>query len=674
MSILTVIDVFYLRFQWVNLQLKHLARMKFQQDIVENLGKLPRSIHGTYSQILTTIRDSANGMEWEVTKRALMWVMCSEELLTERLWTEMTYWPIPVPRGGANILFELCQNLVTLDSRSNVVRFAHLSVQEYLESDRDFTSVAANSMAVIYCLSQLNSSEFSLRNINHLAAISPRSSWITPGLNYATRRWTSHMERVYDCDPSLDRDVLDKLKRFFLPASRAYRNWLKSFKFFFNDDTAWGGNLSHVLLAPTNPLFLAAYFRFGGLRELWECDDLSLNATNENGETLFFVATTRRNYPVMDILLEKGADIYWENSTDRKKPLIPGILRLSGGFRLAASLIDKYTSVIGFAKAMEILATYGDEELVKVVIDRCRDLMITESLVTAAARNRRLGNTVQDMLAFGGYNTRIINYFVEDLARRSTQEPMGMLLASFPNLEITETVMIAAAENQSCEGLMSTLLARDTNIPITEAVVTTATENPLYGPRMISMMLNRGPRVSFTEAIITIAVGDARYGLDIICLLLDRMPITEFIVTSAAGSCRHGEGIIRILLDRSPTIPITIEAVMAAADNWQCGDAVMWMLLDRDPDISITEDIMTAAAGNWQFGDAVMSMLLDRDPDISITEKIIKTAAKNWRCGKGILSMLLARNPNIPISAEVVAALRRGEVSDAYAISEHNFL
>lgn len=490
MSILTV-NVFYLRFQWVNLQLKHLAGMKFQQDIVENLGKLPRSLQGTYSQTLTTMRDSANGREWEVTKRALMWVMCSEELLTEGVWTEMSYWPIPVPRDGADILFELCQNLVTLDSGSSVVRFAHLSVQEYLESDREFTSVAANSMAFLYCLSRFDPSEFCPLDLHHLSgATQHRLPPLTAVLDYASRCWTGHMERIYDCDPSLDRDLLDNLKRFLLPASPAYRNWLESTKFLTDQTKEQQTILPRLLSAPINPLFLAARFRFGGLRELWEGDDLSLNATNGNEETLLFVATACGNDPVMEILFEKGADIYWEN-TVMDRPLITAILGLKGGLELAANLIHRCTSVIGFAKALEISATYGDENLVKVVLDRYPDLMITEGISMAATRNWRSGNMVGQMLVSGRYNTRITNCFVVDLARRSTPQLMWMLLHSCPNLEITETVMIAAAENYNGKEMMSMLLARDMNVPITEAVVTAAARNLGQGREILSMLLAR---------------------------------------------------------------------------------------------------------------------------------------------------------------------------------------
>lgn len=122
-----------------------------------------------------------------------MWVMCSKKLLSGALWTAMTFWPIPVPADGTEVLFELCQNLVTLDSKLDVVRFAHLSVEEYLES-AEFTSVAANSMAMGYCLSQFDPAEFiPLEGVGRLHV----TRWshcfsIGTALAYATFYWVTH--------------------------------------------------------------------------------------------------------------------------------------------------------------------------------------------------------------------------------------------------------------------------------------------------------------------------------------------------------------------------------------------------------------------------------------------------------------------------------------------------
>lgn len=77
--------------------------MKFEKDIKENLGKLPKTLRATYSKILEAMREGTL-REWEVVEKALMWISCLQELLTQKLWTELSYWLESVPRDGADTL------------------------------------------------------------------------------------------------------------------------------------------------------------------------------------------------------------------------------------------------------------------------------------------------------------------------------------------------------------------------------------------------------------------------------------------------------------------------------------------------------------------------------------------------------------------------------------------
>lgn len=81
-------------------------------DIKENLGKLPNTLEETYSEIYKAILSESNRAQ-TVTRRALMWIMCSRELLTKDQWAEASYWPEPVRQGGIDTLFKLCRNLAT---------------------------------------------------------------------------------------------------------------------------------------------------------------------------------------------------------------------------------------------------------------------------------------------------------------------------------------------------------------------------------------------------------------------------------------------------------------------------------------------------------------------------------------------------------------------------------
>lgn len=139
-------------------KIKNLYRLKRKEEIERNLGKLPKTLEATYSQIWNDIHRSGTTDidQLEHVRKALAWVMCSQRpVLTPERWAEFTFWPRPAPENGTDVLFDICRNLVTWDKQVNRVIFAHLSVQEYLERNV-FTSVDAHSIATESCLSLLS--------------------------------------------------------------------------------------------------------------------------------------------------------------------------------------------------------------------------------------------------------------------------------------------------------------------------------------------------------------------------------------------------------------------------------------------------------------------------------------------------------------------------------------
>jgi hypothetical protein len=64
-----------------------------------------------------------------------MWIMCSQVSLKLDTWTEAVRWSAQEDGWSGwdfDHLFKLCQNLVDIDGELGVVRFAHLSVREFL--------------------------------------------------------------------------------------------------------------------------------------------------------------------------------------------------------------------------------------------------------------------------------------------------------------------------------------------------------------------------------------------------------------------------------------------------------------------------------------------------------------------------------------------------------------
>jgi len=112
-------------------------------DVRDSLKALPETLTDAYGEIYNRIRKQGRRAS-QLALNAFRWVQCSyEPLQSETLLDAIT---VEVDGSGefsrkvagvrATDLLKACQNLLILDERLNVFRFAHLSVEEYLETQQ----------------------------------------------------------------------------------------------------------------------------------------------------------------------------------------------------------------------------------------------------------------------------------------------------------------------------------------------------------------------------------------------------------------------------------------------------------------------------------------------------------------------------------------------------------
>jgi len=123
----------------------------------------PETLTDAYSEIYNRIRKQGRRGS-QLALNAFRWVQCSyEPLRSETLLDAVT---VEVDSLGvfshkptalrATDLLKACQNLLILDKRLNVFRFAHLSVEEYLETQ--LLKVDSHTEIAKICLSLVCSS------------------------------------------------------------------------------------------------------------------------------------------------------------------------------------------------------------------------------------------------------------------------------------------------------------------------------------------------------------------------------------------------------------------------------------------------------------------------------------------------------------------------------------
>ncbi|KAI5821056.1 hypothetical protein BZA77DRAFT_272596 [Pyronema omphalodes] len=130
-------------FQLAALQITSLCQEFTEDDVRRSLQTLPDTLTTAYNDIYDTIKKSKAS---QLALSAFRWIHCSyEPLQTSTLLDAIR---LEVGSKGefsrrdainAHSLLKLCQNLLVLDESLNVFRFAHLSVQEHLETKTELS-------------------------------------------------------------------------------------------------------------------------------------------------------------------------------------------------------------------------------------------------------------------------------------------------------------------------------------------------------------------------------------------------------------------------------------------------------------------------------------------------------------------------------------------------------
>jgi hypothetical protein len=158
------------RFQLAALHIAFLCKMCTQNDVRRNLKVLSETLTDTYDEIYKRIL-AQKGSAPQLALNAFRWTQCSyEPLRSETLLDAITIEVIGSEEYSrkdtikTNDILEACQNLLILDERLNIFRFAHLSVDEYLEIQlpkvNSHTEIAKVCLSLLYTPGSWDSGDY----------------------------------------------------------------------------------------------------------------------------------------------------------------------------------------------------------------------------------------------------------------------------------------------------------------------------------------------------------------------------------------------------------------------------------------------------------------------------------------------------------------------------------
>jgi hypothetical protein len=149
------------RFQLATLQITFLCQMYTETDVRSNLNNLPKNLINAYDEIYKRILDQ-EGSGPQLALNAFRWIMFSYEPLASETLLDAVGAEVASESGElslvqvkADTILNSCQNLLILDKSLGVFRFAHLSVEEYLEGRPELTEVESQTYTTGVCFSLL---------------------------------------------------------------------------------------------------------------------------------------------------------------------------------------------------------------------------------------------------------------------------------------------------------------------------------------------------------------------------------------------------------------------------------------------------------------------------------------------------------------------------------------
>lgn len=358
-------------FRWVSLQIENLCnaqRIKIEEDVRQEVGLLPSTLAESYNILYQRITMLAPRSR-QVADIVFKWLLCAQTLLDVEKLTTIVESATQLESLSINNIFDICSFMIVVDDH-NVVRFAHLSVREYLEQLPIFSPEQCHSLALESCLTacsfQYDShSEISTQCIESLKL-------------YAMTYWPIHCAKSQLLSDAGLRTATERFIFDHSQPSLIYRDWvsdarnLSQYSGVFNFDDGLRQKLGAVSSASSTPLFLACCFDMTWVLEyMLSYGYTDWSAENERSESGLYLAAKWKNYEVLSWLLKE-----WDPSPeDASEALI-----------VAIENHDTKTSEILLQHGVDGYYTTKTEDSALHLAVRCKELKMVNRLLYQSAK------------------------------------------------------------------------------------------------------------------------------------------------------------------------------------------------------------------------------------------------------------------------------------------------
>ena len=267
------------------------------------LAGISQSLQGVYAQTIARI-ENQSGSRSRLGMKALLWVFQAvrplklDELLDALAIRSEQNTLNPKYRPTKKLLLSCCMGLITIEEESSNVRLVHYTIQEYLQAAAETLYPDGEEQVAMACMKYLmtdNLREGPYARERHIRQCVESY----PFVKYAATYWGFHFPVVAaeKCE-DLALNLLSSQPRV------AFVTQIHQYSRGFRRDY-W--DLAEV--NSVTALHAACQQQSEGLvRKLLASNDIDINASTNIGTTALIRAASVGNLPVVEILLDRGAD------------------------------------------------------------------------------------------------------------------------------------------------------------------------------------------------------------------------------------------------------------------------------------------------------------------------------------------------------------------------------
>lgn len=649
-------------FRWASLQLQNLTTLKTDPDIKERLGKIPPSLEQLYQEIYALITTNQGVVSREVARNVFSLLLLARHDLKLAAFLALVR-PTQHHLALQEVL-DICCNLVVLDETLLVLRFAHLSVREFLETLPEYNSAKSHSAISLCCLKSVHDWKIS--------GLNPTSWNFMEGGGYTIQYLVYHIDKA---------GVLERQKNTFLEKLAAFLQTrdLSRFKhpkgsiwqiskppdyvdpeavcifnacaFGFYDvvDTLLSETLAQLpssvkgdfqgLGKNENQTRVTDIYRVINFRHLKQAftpatySSLGDHAIlHENFEVLQFLLK-RQLYTLPEPLVLKAAQFPWMEESG----ILKVMLDIRGLDFLTTSVVKD--AVIFAGKPGDRHA--GGTLLVQYFLERGLKFQVNENFLFSITL--RSVWTLESILllieADPGYVVSV--HFLEQVIRsgHSLDTQLERLLQRCDPSQLTQIFFVEASLRCNTWNPIRFMMDINSDLRMTEELLTQFFHHERGRNVLLSLfqLSDKEPsqHLPLTQYFLYLAASHQNLDSILVRLLsginsglYESLEITQTILELMAKNCLHWET-VKNLLALNPTVSITEIALVEAAKNPSVENILGHLLaLPKTKHSQVTQRVLETTAEYTRFP-LNITILLDRFTGFCITEEMLEALIRN---------------------------------------------